>query len=113
MGASVYFSLCFGRKNFGRMKQAVFISFLSIGLLTLVMNGAVYLLLDRLIAFMQVPPEVIPPIREYLWWIFSGLLAVFLYNFGAALLRAVGDSVTPLLFLVISSLMNVVLDILL
>ena len=112
MGASVYFSLCFGRKNFGRMKQAVFISFLSIGLLTLVMNGAVYLLLDRLIAFMQVPPEVIPPIREYLWWIFSGLLAVFLYNFGAALLRAVGDSVTPLLFLVISSLMNVVLDIL-
>lgn len=112
MGAGVYFSLCFGRKNFDRMKQAVFISFLSIGLLTVIMNGAAYLLLDELISFMQVPFEVIPYIRDYLWWILAGLLAVFLYNFGAALLRAVGDSVTPLLFLILSSLMNVVLDIL-
>lgn len=112
MGAGVYFSLCFGRKNFDRMKQAVFISFLSIGLLTVIMNGAAYLLLDELISFMQVPLEVIPYIRDYLWWILAGLLAVFLYNFGAALLRAVGDSVTPLLFLILSSLMNVALDIL-
>ena len=112
MGSGVYFSLCFGRKNFDRMKQAVFISFLSIGLLTVIMNGAAYLLLDELISFMQVPFEVIPYIRDYLWWILTGLLAVFLYNFGAALLRAVGDSVTPLLFLILSSLMNVALDIL-
>lgn len=112
MGAGVYFSLCFGRKNFDRMKQAVFISFLSIGLLTVIMNGAAYILLDELISFMQVPFEVIPYIRDYLWWILTGLLAVFLYNFGAALLRAVGDSVTPLLFLILSSLMNVALDIL-
>ena len=112
MGAGVYFSLCFGRKNLGRMKQAIFISFLSIGLLSVIMNGAAYLLLDELISFMQVPFEVIPYIRDYLWWILTGLLAVFLYNFGAALLRAVGDSVTPLLFLILSSLMNVALDIL-
>lgn len=112
MGAGVYFSLCFGRKNFDRMKQAVFISFLSIGLLTVIMNGAAYIFLDELISFMQVPFEVIPYIRDYLWWILTGLLAVFLYNFGAALLRAVGDSVTPLLFLILSSLMNVALDIL-
>lgn len=112
MGAGVYFSLCFGRKNFDRMKQAVFISFLSIGLLTVIMNGAAYILLDELISFMQVPFEVIPYIRDYLWWILAGLLAVFLYNFGAALLRAVGDSVTTLLFLILSSLMNVALDIL-
>ena len=112
MGTGVYFSLCFGRKNFDRMKQAVFISFLSIGLLTVIMNGAAYILLDELISFMQVPFEVIPYIRDYLWWILAGLLAVFLYNFGAALLRAVGDSVTPLLFLILSSLMNVALDIL-
>lgn len=94
------------------MKQAIFISFLSIGLLSVIMNGAAYLLLDELISFMQVPFEVIPYIRDYLWWILTGLLAVFLYNFGAALLRAVGDSVTPLLFLILSSLMNVALDIL-
>ena len=112
MGAGVYFSLCFGRKNLGRMKQAIFISFLSIGLLSVIMNGAAYIFLDELISFMQVPFEVIPYIRDYLWWILTGLLAVFLYNFGAALLRAVGDSVTPLLFLILSSLMNVALDIL-
>lgn len=112
MGSSVYFSLCFGRKNFDRMRQSIYISFLSIGLLTLVMNVAVFGLLDFLIRFMQVPEEVVPPIRDYLWWIFWGLPAVFLYNFGAGLLRAVGDSVTPLLFLIFSSLMNVALDIL-
>ena len=49
MGAGVYFSLCFGRKNFDRMKQAIFISFLSIGLLSVIMNGAAYIFLDGLI----------------------------------------------------------------
>lgn len=112
MGSSVYFSLCFGKKNFSRMRQSIFISFVSIGLLTVIMNGAVYALLDPIVSFMQTPSDVVPYFREYVWWIFTGIVAVFLYNFGAALLRAVGDSVTPLAFLILSSLMNVVLDIL-
>lgn len=112
MGSGVYFSLCFGRREMGKLRQSVFISFASIGALTLLMNGLIYYGLEFLISFMQIPEEVIPYFREYLIWIFMGLIGVFLYNFGAALLRAVGNAMTPLLFLILSSLMNVVLDIL-
>lgn len=112
MGSGVYFSLCFGRREIRKLRQSVFISFLSIGALTLLMNGLIYYGLDFLISFMQIPEEVIPYFREYLIWIFMGLLAVFFYNFGAALLRAVGNAMTPLLFLILSSLINVVLDVL-
>ena len=48
--------------------------------------------------------------REYLWMIFWGILAVFLYNFFASLLRSVGNSFVPLLFLGIAAVLNVVLD---
>ncbi len=48
--------------------------------------------------------------RQYLWVIFWGILATFLYNYFACLLRAVGNSVAPLIFLAVSSVMNIVLD---
>lgn len=48
--------------------------------------------------------------RNYLWIIFWGIVFTFLYNFYAALLRAVGDSVTPLWFLAVSVVLNIGLD---
>ena len=48
--------------------------------------------------------------REYLWVIFFGIAATFLYNFFACLLRAVGNSAAPLIFLGISAVLNIVLD---
>lgn len=112
MGSGVYFSLCFGRHKMEKMKQAEFISFISIGALTLLLNGLAFLLLHPITVFMQIPPDVAPYFETYMVWIFTGIIAVFLYNFGAALLRALGNSVTPLLFLILSSLLNVALDIL-
>ena len=50
--------------------------------------------------------------REYLWIIFAGIAATFFYNFFASLLRAVGNSLTPLLFLALSALLNIGLDLL-
>lgn len=48
--------------------------------------------------------------REYLWVIFWGISATFVYNFFASVLRAVGNSVTPLIFLGISAVLNIILD---
>ena len=48
--------------------------------------------------------------REYLLVIFAGLPAIFLYNYYAALLRSVGDSASPLIFLAVSAVMNIGLD---
>ncbi len=112
MGSSVYFSLCFGRKNFALLKQSIYISFLSVGGLSLMLTLASYLLIDEIIAFMQIPSGALLPFREYLLWILVGIPAVFLYNYFAALLRGVGNSVIPLAFLIVSSLLNVALDLL-
>lgn len=112
MGSGVYFSICHGQKNTALMKQSIYISFLSIGALSLFLNALSYLFLEEIIRFMQIPQEVIPYFRDYLLWIFAGIVAVFLYNYCAALLRAVGNSVIPLLFLIISAVMNIALDLL-
>lgn len=112
MGSGVYFSICHGQKNTALMKQSIYISFLSIGVLSLFLNALSYIFLEEIIRFMQLPQEVIPYFRNYLLWIFAGIIAVFLYNYCAALLRAVGNSVIPLLFLIVSAVMNIALDLL-
>lgn len=112
MGSGVYFSICYGQKNTTLMKQSIYISFLSIGVLSLFLNAFSYIFLEEIIRFMQIPQEVIPYFRDYLLWIFAGIIAVFLYNYCAALLRAVGNSLIPLLFLIVSAVMNIALDLL-
>ena len=112
MGSGVYFSICHGQNNTALMKQSIYISFLSIGVLSLFLNALSYIFLEEIIRFMQIPQEVIPYFRDYLLWIFAGIIAVFLYNYFAALLRAVGNSLIPLVFLIVSALLNIALDLL-
>lgn len=112
MGSGVYFSICFGQKNQKLLKQSIYISFLSIGGITLFLNGLSYLLLGEITTFMQIPAEVAPYFKDYLQWVYGGIVAVFLYNYFAALLRAVGNAMIPLYFLILSSLINIGLDLL-
>ena len=112
MGSGVYFPICHGQKNTALMKQSIYISFLSIGVLSLFLNALSYIFLEEIIRFMQIPQEVIPYFRDYLLWIFAGIIAVFFYNYFAALLRAVGNSLIPLVFLIVSAVMNIALDLL-
>lgn len=72
--------------------------------------GSCFFFLDEILIFLQVPGEVWELMREYLVVIFAGILATFLYNYFASLLRAVGNSVVPLLFLAISAVLNIALD---
>ena len=83
MGSGVYFSICHGQKNTARMKQSIYISFLSIGALSLFLNAISYIFLEEIIRFMQIPADVASYFRDYLLWIFSGIIAVFLYNYGS------------------------------
>ena len=59
---------------------------------------------------LSVPDQVYGAMKSYLLVIFAGIMATFLYNFFASLLRAVGNSMTPLIFLGIAAVMNIVLD---
>lgn len=112
MGSGAVFSIRCGEKDEEGLKESISHSFLMIAVLAIILNVAVYLLMDLILQFLQVPVSVYGMMREYLWIIFWGILATFLYNFYASLLRAVGNSVTPLLFLGICAVLNIVLDLL-
>lgn len=112
MGSSAYFAIQFGKKDYESLNRGIFLSFVLIGIFTVVLNVIVFALLPWIIRILQVPTEIHGLIREYLVWIFCGLLATFLYNFFANLLRAVGNSLVPLIFLGVSAVLNIFLDIL-
>ena len=110
MGSGAVFSLRFGEKNERMLKSSMFVSFVLVAAVALILNTAVFLFIDPIMRLLCVPAEIYGLMREYLWVIFFGISAVFLYNYFACLLRAVGNSFIPLVFLGISALLNVGLD---
>lgn len=110
MGSGAACSIQFGRQDTDRLLRSVFLSFCLIAAATVLLTIAAFLWIDPMISALQAPPDVAPLMRSYLWIIFLGIPATFLYNYFATLLRAVGNSVIPLLFLGASALLNVGLD---
>ncbi|MBS6642177.1 MAG: MATE family efflux transporter [Clostridiaceae bacterium] len=110
MGSGAVFSLRFGEKNETILKRSIFVSFVLIGTVALILNAIVFLYIDPIMGLLCVPGEIYALMREYLWTIFWGITAVFLYNYFASLLRAVGNSFIPLVFLGISAVLNIILD---
>ncbi|WP_367932247.1 MATE family efflux transporter [Enterocloster citroniae] len=110
MGSGAVFSLRFGEKNSDMLKNSIFVSFVMIAAVALAVNAGVFLFIDPIMRLLCVPGELYALMREYLWIIFYGIFAVFLYNFFASLLRAVGNSFIPLVFLGIAAVLNVILD---
>lgn len=110
MGSSALFSIKFGQRDENGLKEDICASFFFIAAVTIFLNIIVYVSLNKLCAFLRVPDEVWPDMREYLFVIFMGIPAVFLYNYFASYLRAIGNSVIPLIFLAVPSVFNIVLD---
>lgn len=110
MGSSAFFSMQFGRRDHDRLQQGIYMAFLMIGTVTLALNILVYVGIYGILAFLRVPGEVAPFMKEYLLWIFAGIAATFLYNFVANFMRALGNSLIPLCFLGFSAVLNIALD---
>lgn len=110
MGSGALFSIRYGERNMELMKKSMAASFLLISGITIVLNILVFAGMDGILWFLRVPREVYGMMREYLFIIFMGIIATFLYNYFACLLRAAGESVIPLLFLAVCALLNVALD---
>ncbi|HJC46995.1 MAG TPA: MATE family efflux transporter [Candidatus Lachnoclostridium pullistercoris] len=110
MGSGAVFSIRYGARDEDSLKSSIFVSFVLIAVLTCLINAAVFLLIDPIMAFLKVPEAVYAMMRNYLWVIFTGLFATFLYNYFSSLLRALGNSVVPLIFLAVSAVTNIVLD---
>ena len=110
MGSGAVFSIRFGQKDEDGLKEGMCASFALISVITIVLNILVFAGINVILVFLRVPEEVQGLMREYLTVIFCGIAATFLYNYFASLLRAVGNSVAPLLFLAVSAVLNIVLD---
>ena len=110
MGSGAVFSIAYGAGNQQELKKSMWVSFVFVGIVTIIMNAAVFVWTEPILRLLQIPEEVYPLMHQYIRIIFSGILFVFLYNFFACLLRAVGNSVVPLWFLAVSSVLNIILD---
>ncbi len=110
MGSGAVFSIRFGQRDEEGLREGAHAAFALIAALTLALNAAAFLCLDWVRVFLRVPEEVWGMMREYLAVIFCGIAATFLYNYFASFLRAVGNSVVPLVFLAASAGLNIVLD---
>lgn len=111
MGSGAFFSADYGAGEDGRLREDIRLSFWFI----LVVSGLIYLVIypgmQFILNLLQTPPELMEMTREYVSAVFVGILFVFLYNFFSYLLRAMGNSMVPLIFLAVSAGLNIVLDI--
>lgn len=112
MGGSAAISMQYGSRKYDEMRRSVFLSFVLIAGVSLTLTLAVYWNMDNILWILRVPHSIRAMMKLYLYGIFLGIPATFLYNYFANLLRAVGNSVVPLLFLAVSTILNIVLDLL-
>ncbi len=110
MGSGVVFSIRYGQGDIQGLKERIYASFLLLAGVTVVLNVLVFAGTDWIIWFMKVPDEIQGYMKDYLVVIFAGLAGIFLYNYFASLLRALGNSKVPLLFLAVSAILNIFLD---
>ena len=110
LGSSALIANYYGAGKSEKMHTTIASSFIVIFLLSLIITVVSLFALDWIIGILNTPEELEKMLREYLFWIFLGLAGVFLTNYFSCLLRSVGDSVTPLIFLSLSAVMNIFLD---
>ena len=110
MGSGVVFSQFYGAGRLEELRTSIFNAFFMIFLVSAVINTAAFLLLENCIIWLQIPKEAVAFTREYLQIIFIGIMATCVYNFFAAILRSIGNTTIPLLFLAVSAITNIILD---
>ena len=111
-GVSVVMSQNFGAKKMDRVKDT-FVSSVYVGLgFTAISTVVGLIIVTPLLTILQTPDAVIEEAVLYLKIVFAGSIATMLYNWISAVLRSLGNSVVPLVFLIISSGLNVTLDML-
>ena len=112
-GATVTISQFFGGGRFREVKESIHtaIAFSLVAGLVIMVVG--FLLAPRALTLMDTPADTMEASVLYLRIYFCGMIANLLYNMGAGILRAMGDSKRPLYFLIVSCVVNVALDILL
>ena len=101
----------FGSKDFDALKKFVGNTIWIAAVFAAVLTTATCLLCSQILKWMNTPDNVFTPARDYIFVIFLGIPVTFLYNILSGFIRSLGDSKTPVYFLIGSSLLNVALDV--
>ena len=112
VGAGVVISQYYGAKQTDKVSDTVHTALVMTGVLGVLFTAIGVSMTPLMLKFMKTPAEVLPEAKRYLTIYFSGIFGLMLYNIGAGILRAVGDSQRPFYFLVLSASLNIVLDLL-
>ena len=112
LGSSAFIAMAYGKKNTEKIKNGIFLSFAFTALITVLLIVLFCAGLDTIIKWLRVPQETVSDMRIYLFYVFMGFFATFIYNYISNLLRGLGNSVVPLFFLALSVVLNIDLDIL-
>lgn len=111
MGSGILFSMFYGAKQLDKMKTSFFVSFVGIGIFSIGLEIVCLLAIDLILNFMNIPRDIFTDTHQYLFITFLGLVFTFIYNYFSSLLRALGNSKIPLIFLALASIINIGLDI--
>lgn len=112
-GFAIIVAQRFGARKYDEMRHYVAMSFFLMAAFALVMTAAFLALNEPILRLMNSPENVMQDVKSYMGIIYAGLIITAAYDILAAVLRALGDSKSPLYFLIISAGINVVLDIVL
>jgi putative MATE family efflux protein len=111
-GFSIPISQMFGAKDFSAMRRYFANAIILCTIFAAVMTVLVSVFCRAILVGMDTPPEVLEYAYSYILIIFIGIPVIYMYNLLSGVLRAVGDSKHPVMFLVIASFLNIALDLL-
>lgn len=111
-GGTIVISQFFGAKNYNRVKRAIDTIFIAMGIFAVIMTVVGLTFSEEIFRLIKLPDELMPMANSYLSIYVSGLVIFFGYNGVAAILRGLGDSITPLYFLILATVINIALDLL-
>lgn len=114
MGAAAGFGVpvakCFGAGKLEKMREYIFHAMVLTAIMAVILTVSCAILCSGILHILSVPEEIYENAYRYLLVIFLGIPFTLLYNLLSSILRSVGDSKTPFLFLAISTMLNIVLD---
>lgn len=100
----------FGAKDYHSLRKYVTNSAWLAGIFSIVMTVVTCILSRQIMTWMRTPSDIFEDANTYIWIIFLGIPATYLYNLVSGIIRSLGDSKTPLYFLIMSSVLNIALD---
>lgn len=112
MGSSILVSQLFGAKENDQVTLAIETTFITAIIMSLIITAIGLFVTMPVLKLLNTPVEILPQAEAYLRVIFIGMIGMTVYNLMSAILRGLGDAITPLIFLIITTVLNIGLDLL-